>query len=304
MKQRIYLPFAEGDRTLALGLKPLRIADWIEIDDQFTDYLQRKTELLKTNHSEVFASLPNTEIAQQEVLDLLLEHLSQQFAELYDRTSETITVKATDQTWNIDQFEPLELAGRLVQEDFCLMQPSDRGYILAAASLCFPLRWRLLKKLGNPMMQIHQPVPQYSEQLGNPVDRLFDRLKVDRPVFRLNWSIVETPELYLGHQSHSSTESVELTPDNLWIRVERQTLRRLERSGWILFTIRTYRYPLMMLQDYPDCAIALSSIVQHLSPEMQLYKNLQPIRGMLLTALSQIISTRSAPSRNNAAELL
>lgn len=285
--QRIYLPF--GDRTLTLGLKPLSIADWIEIDDQFVSYLQRKTELLKTHQSEVFASLPNTQIAQQEVLDLLLEHLSEQFPELYDRTFKTITVKATNQTWNIDQFEPLDVAGRLVQEDLCLMQPSDRGYILAAASLCFPLRWRLLAKLGNPMMQIHQPVPDYPEQLGNPVDRLFDRLKVDRPVFRLNWSIVETPELYLGYQSHSSTHSVELTPDDLWIRVERQTLRRLAQSGWILFMIRTYRYPLMLLKDYPDCAIALSSLMQELSPEMQLYKNLLPIRQMLLTALEQTL---------------
>ncbi|BAU15076.1 hypothetical protein LEP3755_56330 [Leptolyngbya sp. NIES-3755] len=285
---RIYLPFAEGDRTLALGLKPLKPEDWIEIDDQLSSYVQRKTELLESIHSEVFASLPNTQIAQQEVRDLLLEHLLQQFPELYDRTPQTITVKATNQTWNIDEFEPLDLAGRLVQEDFCLMQPSDRGYILAAASLCFPLRWRLLEKLGNPMIQIHQPVPDYPEQLGNPVDRLFDRLKVDRPVFRLNWSIVETPELYLGHLSHSNPAPIELTPENLWIRVERQTLRRLEQSGWVLFTIRTYRYPFMILQDYPESAIALSSVIKHLSPGMQLYKNLLPIREMLLTTLKQI----------------
>lgn len=286
--QRVYLPFVEGDRTLALGLKPLKLEDWIEIDDQFRSYVQRKTELLKTIHPEVFASLPNTQIAQQEVRDLLLEHLLQQFPELYDRTSRSIIVKATKQTWHIDELEPLDLAGRLVQEDFCLMQPSDRGYILAAASLCFPLRWRLLEKLGNPMMRIHQPVPDYPEQLGNPVDRLFDRLKVDRPVFRLNWSIVETPELYLGHQSHSNTTLIELTPENLWIRVERQTLRRLEQSGWILFTIRTYRYPFMMLKNYPESAIALSAVIQQLSPGMQLYKNLLPIREMLLTTLQQM----------------
>ncbi len=283
--QRIYLPFAKGDRTLNLGLKPLKIEHWIELDDQFVPYLKRKTELLETNYSEVFASLPGTQIAQQEVLDLLFEHLSQQLPELYDRSAESITVKATNQTWNIADFaQPLELAGRLVQEDFCLMQKSDRGYILAAASLCFPLRWRLLEKLGKSMMQIHHPVPQYPEQLGNPVDRLFDRLKVDRPVFRLNWSIVETPELYLGHQSHSPLKS---TSDNLWIRVERQTLRRLAQSRWILFTIRTYRYPLAILQEHSDLAIELSTIVQQLSPEMQLYKNILPIRATLLTLLEQ-----------------
>ncbi|MBW4525006.1 MAG: DUF3445 domain-containing protein [Phormidium tanganyikae FI6-MK23] len=213
--QRVYLPFAEGDRTLKLGLKPLKVEDWIEIDNQFVPYLQRKTELLETNHSEVFASLPGTQSAQQEVLDLLVDHLLQQFPELYDRTSESITIRATDQTWKNNQFQPLDLAGRLVQEDLCLMQPRDRGYILTAASLCFPLRWRLIEKLGKPLMQIHHPVPEYLEQLANPVDRLFDRLKVDRPVCRVNWSIVETPELHLGHQSHSSNAPLELTPDDL-----------------------------------------------------------------------------------------
>ena len=33
---------------------------------------------------------------------------------------------------------PLELAGRLVQEDLCLMQRGDAGYRLVAAVLCFP----------------------------------------------------------------------------------------------------------------------------------------------------------------------
>ncbi|MEP0917887.1 DUF3445 domain-containing protein [Leptolyngbya sp. DQ-M1] len=287
--QRIYLPFTGSDRTLSLGLQPLKVEDWIEMDDQLVPYLQRKTELLETNYIEVFASLPGTQLAQQEVLELLIDHLLRYFPEQYDRASETITVKATNQTWNIADFsQPLDLAGRLVQEDFCLMQPSDRGYSLAAASLCFPLRWRLLEKLGKPMMQIHHPVPNYPEQLGNPVDRLFDRLKVDCPVFRVNWSIVETPELYLGHQSHSNIAPVELSPSNLWIRVERQTLRRLEQSQWILFTIRTYRYPLTILKEQRDLAIRLRSIVQQLSPEMQLYKNLLPIRETLLTFLEAV----------------
>lgn len=287
--QRIYLPFAQGDRTLSLGLQPLRVGDWIELDNQLVPYLQRKTELLDTNYTEVFASLPGTQLAQQEVLHLLIDHLLRYFPEQYDRTSETITVKATEQTWNIADFsQPLDLAGRLVQEDFCLMQPSDRGYSLAAASLCFPLRWRLLEKIGKPMMQIHDPVPNYPEQLGCPVDRLFDHLKVDRPVFRVNWSIVETPELYLGHQSHSNVAPVELSLSNLWIRVERQTLRRLEQSQWILFTIRTYRYPLTILREHPNLAIGLRSIVQQLSPEMQLYKNLLPIQDTLLSFLESV----------------
>jgi dimethylamine monooxygenase subunit A len=284
MNQRIYLPFAAGDRTLKLGLKSLKIEDWIEIDDQFVPYLQRKAELLETNHLEVFASLPGSERAQQEILDRLLSHLLQRFPELYDRTSDQITIRPTNQTFNISDLEPLDLAGRLVQEDLCVMQRSNDRYLLTAASLCFPSRWRLLEKLGRPLVEIHQPVPNYPDRLANPVDQFFDRLKPEYPAFRLNWSIAETPELFLQGQPN-----LEITSENaeqtLWIRVERQTLRRFDHS--ILFGIRTYRYPIAILRNYPELAKGLLEIVRSLAPDMQLYKNIRPIREILLTLLKK-----------------
>lgn len=277
--QRIYLPF-EGNRTLKLGLKSLRVEDWIEIDDQFESYLQRKAKLLETNYSEVFASLAGSEAAQREVLDRLLDHLLHYFPDFYQRIDDRITIRLTDQTWQISEFEnPLDLAGRLVQEDLCVMQKHENQYFLSAASLCFPSRWRLRDKLGRPLVEIHQPVPDYPEQLEHPVDRFFDRLKPEFPGVRLNWSIVDTPELFLGYQSESHN-----TGEHLWIRVERQTLRRFEHS--ILFGIRTYRYPIEILKAYPELAKGLAENVRSLSPEMQLYKNIQPIRDRLLRELN------------------
>lgn len=288
MNQRIYLPFAAGDHTLRLGLKSLKLEDWIEIDDQFVPYLRRKTELFETHFSEVFASLAGSEVAQREVLDRLLDHLLQRFPGLYARTADQITVRLTGQTWRISAFEqPLELAGRLIQEDLCVMQPSESGYLLSAAALCFPLRWRLLDKLGRPLGQIHQPVPEYPERLARPVDQFFDRLKPDYPAVRWNWSIVDTPELFLGPQSECNNTAIEApnAEKDLWIRVERQTLRRFDHS--VLFAIRTYRYPIAILKTQPQSAQGLATIVRSLSPEMQLYKSIQPIREVLLGLLDQ-----------------
>lgn len=50
-----------------MSLKALAPQDWIEIDDQFVKYLLQKDTLLKSRHSEVFASLPGTEASQKEV---------------------------------------------------------------------------------------------------------------------------------------------------------------------------------------------------------------------------------------------
>ncbi|MDR2983200.1 MAG: DUF3445 domain-containing protein, partial [Nocardiopsaceae bacterium] len=76
--------------------------------------------------------------------------------------------RASGETWDIaaSALHPLDLAGRLVAEDLCLMQASDHNdYRLVGASLCAPNRWRLDDKLGQPLDAIHAPVPGYGQAL-------------------------------------------------------------------------------------------------------------------------------------------
>jgi hypothetical protein len=298
-RQPLYLPFAEGKWQMRMSLKALDPQDWIEIDDQFVKYLLQKDTLLKTRHSEVFASLPGTAASQQEVLELLLDHLLKRFPQHYRRHGhgQRIEAIATHQVWHIPDFEsaPLDLAGRLVQEDLLLMERSPQGYRLVAASLCFPLRWRLREKLGCPLTQIHSPVPGYSEKLAHPVDSVFNRLKSSHPVWRLNWSIVESPELFFPPETAKpgweTTINCQNAGDKLFLRIERQILRRLTGSGDILFTVRTYVHPLRVLEDKPQMAESLAEIIQLMPVEMQEYKNILPIRQVLLGYLEEIANS-------------
>ncbi|MBE9169640.1 DUF3445 domain-containing protein [Pleurocapsales cyanobacterium LEGE 06147] len=278
-----------------MGLKPLKWQDWIEIDDQFVAYLTRKQELFQDRYPEVFASLSSSEAGQKEVLDLLLDYLPQRFPQYYQRRGDRIENILMQQFWNISDFEakPLDLAGRLVQEDLCLMRSSPDGYILIAASVCFPSNWRLEDKLGQPLDQIHKPVPQYTEKLEDSTNNFFDHLKVDCPVYRLNWTIVDTSELSLrGSKSFSQLDeiTVENAGEKLWIRVERQTLRRLEKSNHVLFTIRTYLYPLSIVESNPAIAQNLSTAIQQMPSEIQRYKHLLAIRKILLDYLNSNLS--------------
>jgi len=287
---------------MSMSLKALDPQDWIEIDDQLVKYLLQKDTLLRTRHTEVFASLPGTEASQQEVLELLLDHLLKQFPQHYRRQGQTIEAITTNQVWHISDFEsaPLDLAGRLVQEDLLLMERSPQGYRLVAASLCFPLRWRLREKLGCPLTQIHAPVPGYSEKLAHPVDSVFNRLKSNHPVWRLNWSIVESPELFFppekAQPSWEKTINCQNAGDQLFLRIERQTLRQLARSGAILFTVRTYVYPLRVLEDNHQMAESLAEIIQQMPVEMQEYKNILPIRQVLLGYLGEIANSSACRS--------
>ncbi|WP_420405660.1 heme-dependent oxidative N-demethylase family protein [Nisaea sp.] len=294
-----YAPYANGRFALAMGLVALDPKDWIDADDRRAAELQEKERLLAANRKAVFDDLPGSEAAQREVLVILLENLERHHPGLVGVEDGTVTVRETGKSYGLADFSDhaLDLAGRLVQEDFCLMRPGEEGYVLHAASLCFPARWKLAEKLGQPMMRIHERVSGYAERLGRPVDRFFEHLRADKPVQRLNWSLVDDPALFQTGGKFRTAEDAGITPENagdrLWLRVERQTLRRLPESGDILFTIRTFVDPLSCLEARPDLAAALRASLDQMPEGMQLYKSLPPFRDALDRYLERV-SSRAA----------
>ena len=274
-----YVPYASGVFRMAMGLMALDADEWIEPDDRRGEQLRLKDELLATRHGAVFAMLPDSLPAQREVLAMLLAHLPRRHPGLVEVDGDAVAVPAAGRSYRLSDFAaaPLDLAGRLVQEDLCLMAPGEAGYVLEAASLCFPARWLLAEKMGRPMLEIHEKVPGYAESLGRPVDRFFQHLAVERPVMRVNWSISESDELYQVAGKFRTDANPDITGANagerLWVRVERQTLRRLPESGRILFTIKTHLDPMAVLAAQPRHAAALAGAIRTLPEGMQRYKS-------------------------------
>jgi len=216
----------------------------------------------------------------------MLDHLPARFPERYRREPGAIANLATGERFVLDDFAncPLELAGRLVQEDLCLMGKAADGYRLIAAVLCFPAHWRLADKLGRPLGAIHGPVPGFAARLAAPVDRFFATIRVDRPVWRANWSIVDTPELFLPpeHRGAARSISAERAGEQLWLRVERQTLSRLRDSGDVVFTIHTHVDQLAAALATPGAARALAAQIRAMPDALAAYKGILPIRAPLL----------------------
>jgi hypothetical protein len=302
-------PFADGNYSLALGLVPMAEETWLDIDEHYTDEMLEKARRLRDEYAAVFRGLPGSERGQAEVLAMLLEHLSVYYPNFF-RISRGATAPSVEggvapdtrvenlingETWRVGDFDaaPLDLAGRLIQEDLCLMSPDGKGtYVLSAGSVCFPLRWELADKFGLPMAGIHHAVPGYDEKLAAPSDRYMVGLKAHKPSWRSNWSIVDAPDLYLKQRRFAQGHNSDITAENagrkLWIRSERQSLRRLPRSGDVLFTIRTYIRPLSVLETLPSVARGLAQALDKVPPEMRGYKNQLPIRDALLAYLSRI----------------
>ena len=284
-----YRPFLDGPWRLAMGLKALHLDDWIEVDEDFAGQLAERRRLLDQRRGEVLGALPESAAGQAELLELLLEHLPKRFPGHYRRSNGELAELVTGERFDLAAWRaaPLELAGRLVQEDFCLLQRGEPAYRLVAGVLCFPSHWRLADKLGRPLEVIHEPVPGFAGGLAAIVDRFFANLQVARPVWRVNWSLVDTPQLFLPpeHRALRKVIAAENAGEQLWLRVERQTLRRLPRSGDVLFGIRTHLAPLAAAIDRPAAARALAARVREMPPAMAAYKGIAAIRDALLSWL-------------------
>ena len=268
-----------------MGLRAVAPEAWLALDGDFAAELAEKRALLAARHDEVFQALPHCEEAAAELLALVAEHLPRHHQDFYRRDGDRLLNTLTGESWDLRaaKLHPLDLAGRLVQEDFCLMLPGAAGYVLAGATLCAPNRWRLGEKIGRPLLGIHDVVPGYGEVLARPVDRFMNEARPEKLVGRVNWGIADRRERF---QPVESPRALPITAQNageaLYLRLERQTLRKLARTEAVAFTIKTQIAPLgsalRTRADAADLALALRTMPE----EMQRYKAIAPFAAPLL----------------------
>lgn len=223
---------ARGGGALRMGLKRVDPAEWLRPD---VDRAARA--LAFDRHPESVQVLPEAEPAVAELCALL-------------------------------GADSLEAAARAHWEDFCLLQPgADGQYRLTAAALGFPTDWRLAEKLGHPLTAIHAPIHGYAEQLASGVDHFFATLAPGPIYGRANWFVVANADWRYMPTDDPAARFAHVTPENagqtLFVRCERQTLRRLPETGAMLFTIGIAVDPLDALR--PATVTRVSDAVNAIS---------------------------------------
>lgn len=278
------LPFAGGQWRLQMGLRAVAIEGWLAPDGDLASELAEKRALLAARPGEVFAALPGCEDAAVELLALLASHLPRHHPHFFRREGERLLNLVTGENWDVraGDLHPLDLCGRLVQEDFCLMLPGAAGYALAGATLSAPNRWRLAEKLGRSLDAIHDVVPGYAEVLARPVARFFSDVRPGKIVGRVNWGIADRPDRFLPVAAARVPVSAENAGEILHLRIERQTLRKLEGTAAVVFTIRTCIAPLARALATRADAADLAGAIRTMPIEMQRYKAIAPIAAALL----------------------
>ena len=140
-------------------------------------------------------------------------------------------------------------------EDWNLLtQPEPGGpFVLVAGAVGYPTDWQIGEKIGKPVHAVHEPTHGFAERLANPVDYFMDQLQPQDLFGRTNMFVLASSELRYMPTVPMAERFAHVTADNagetLFVRCERETLRRLPRTGAIVFGIGIYRAPLGSLSD-------------------------------------------------------
>ncbi len=217
------------------GVQPLDPATWLLVDEAFEAQMARRAALMDERLEDVHALLPEARAAADECLETVLRFLGNR-PDYAVRTASVLRPDGIETP--IDRDAPLVTLGRLIQEDICLMLPGDAEHLLGGAILCFPASWTLREKIGYPLLRIHKTVPKYDENVGKRVQRLFDAIHVDRPMWRANAHLEDSPELFAPRAEDTPHAAKSAAPP--YLRSERQTLLRLPENGAVVFAIHTW----------------------------------------------------------------
>ncbi|KAL4780511.1 hypothetical protein BJX76DRAFT_337751 [Aspergillus varians] len=274
-------PIKGRDRyRVMMDIRKLDVENWLTLDKNYMDEHVVRSQLLAQEKHKVLQCLPESYDACLEALEEVVEFLTQRFANMFDmkKNGEITTVynKVTGETFvfggdRTEQMDPLEIAVRLTMEDLSiLMKNADGEYYLAASASLFPVGWTVEERIGWTISQLHNPVPLWHQQVASSVDKFLCRLTPESPMERSNYFVeVKRPDedLFeiLYRPTTLSEDNPDATPQDLVIRRERQTFRRLPRTGTIVFGVKTFLTTLdnLPMQELENLAREVKSWPEH-----------------------------------------
>lgn len=302
-----YRPFRHGPKyNITMGLRTMNWDEWIELDNEFPKYHALKTQRILERGPKCSKTAPEAYDAALELLEELCSYLPERYPSLYQRLDVEkygftgMKNLLTNEVFNISERplkeDPMQLAARTIQDDLALMiERPDGQYYLLAGSILLAGFWRLEDKFGMPLSEIHTSgdVPGYKTKLEKGMMNFFRRLQPHAPVLRNNYFIQVDDNLAWSHSIGSedaegigwATAHKSQIVDEHWFRSERQSLRRLPRTGAVAFTIRTYFVRVTEICSEPYVPGRLASAVRSWGDDVSRYKGRERYGDVLLEYL-------------------
>ena len=290
-----------------MGLRSLQWDDWIELDNHYMRFHDDKRRRIEERGSKCCRTDPDPRVfdGAVELLEELSEYLSERYPSVFKKTDVGVDNIVTNEIFNVKDLtmngnkeDPMQLSARLIQDDLAIMfEKEDGQYYLLAGAILLAGFWRLEDKWGMPLSEVHTSgdVPGFKQKLEKGMMNFFRRVKPDGPVLRNNYFLQVDDDLAWS-QSIGSEDSETVgwytaeknkAIQHHYFRSERQSLRRLPRSGGVVFTIRTYFHPITEIAEEPYVPGRLAEAVRSWGEDVSKYKGRDRYGEVLLEYLDK-----------------
>ena len=266
-----YPPPTDGKPfRLIMGLRSVEPAGWLEGGEDLLTHIPERLALARDSRDVVYQELPGYRDAIDDVVALVISNLKEFHSDRYLFTPSTLTHLETSTTVELGADDVLLKVASIIGEDLVVLSRENDEWRIVAGAVIFPSRWKLTEKIGKGMDAVHTPVPGYATALAPFMTATFDKITADRPVWRKNWSLHSTEDLFQPTSIHTPAE-----PKDYWWRTERQTLTRSAVGQFLYFTIRNRAEPLAWIKEDSEAATQFAETLASYSPETIEYKGLR-----------------------------
>jgi dimethylamine monooxygenase subunit A len=307
-----FRPYRSAGPMFQIGLQPMDPTRWLDISRDYAAFMPEKRARLAARPELYYKTVAFSLDAQRELRDRVIAHLIADHPNLFAIADGKLACSIDKCSHDIrtSAIEPLAVISQIVEEDFIILQGADGRDLITAASNIYSSSGRLVASVGRDMAWAHQPVPMLNDQLGGRIDRILGNIRDGSPVERYNWFLTPIASRFFPDDPHAANAAAAQhvasalasqpgrAGDLLWIRVERQTLLRLPKTGALAFGIYTYVDPLSSIARDPESLCAMESLLRAYSEERLRYSAMAPLRAPVLKWLEAQIG-RSSDQRQH-----
>jgi hypothetical protein len=208
-----------------------------------------------------------------------------------DLVRETIEVALEHKTFHPSIAIPTAIgeAARFLGEhwepDYLLLKREHDELRLLCGCVCFPSSWALEEKIGLPIEQIHEAVPGLNANIGRQIQTFLEKLKPGVTWLRSNWGLSRSPERNQHPTRKLPRLDASVRLEEVYFRVEEQSLMALPKSNGVLFGIRLKMIPLDNYAGTED-GRRLAQALETMPEPMAVYKGLANARSRLIQLLN------------------
>jgi hypothetical protein len=146
---------------------------WLELENTYRERIGQRKELFAKHGSDVLRALPGSELACNELMEMSIQFLCARYPHYFEVKDMVLINHILGTRHDLRVADPLHVMLDTVPEDFgiTLRDHKTGRYFFRAGVICSAIGWTLGTKIGLDLMGIHQPVPDYKENMAFSMDR-------------------------------------------------------------------------------------------------------------------------------------